>query len=91
MLLTYLSVEVIIEIVEQFALDGNLVGDETHVVGQLVLCRDDGGKTEFVELRTTGTTEDLKWRAKANVCQEVSKTNSVDLWEGAAKCKNRDS
>ncbi len=35
MLITYLSVEVVIEVVEQFALDGNLVGDETHVVGNL--------------------------------------------------------
>ena len=57
----YLSIEVVRETADKLALDWLLPCEQGEIVGQFVMCRDDGPFTIVVKLRPTRTTKDLEY------------------------------
>ncbi len=75
---THLSIKVVGEALHKLALNGLLAGQQGQVVGQLVMCGDDGALPIRVKLGPAGTAKDLQHIQDAQV-HEGTLLGIVDL------------
>lgn len=69
---SYLSIEVVSEALQELTLDGVLLGQERQVMAQLVMSRDDGSLTVLIELRPPSPTENLHDVQDAQIHQRAA-------------------
>lgn len=75
--------------VDEGTLDGVLVGEEGEVVGQLVVCGEDGAMSAAVKLGSTGTTKNLQHVQDAQIHHRPMFT-VVDICALQEKQRERD-